>query len=341
VKALIVRLSAIGDVVHTLPALAALKRSGFEVGWVAEPRAGILLEEHPLVAHLTLARAAPFPVRPVLSAARSLRERRYDVALDFQGRWKSALWARLSGAPRVLGYLGPQRRDPLSALALTESVDLPSDLTHVIDRNLALLRPLGIEALGSRAFPMPPTSMQAASVDRALGELGLGPFVILNPGGGWVGKLWSPEGYGSVARALRDRGFASLVTWGPGEERLADRVVVASLGAAVRSFPATLLEYAELARRARLVVAADTGALHLGCAQGTPVVGIYGPTDPARNGPFSPRDVVVRRTPLCSPCSRRHCRIHEGVMQAIAPREVVRAIDQRLGISKGPSNLAV
>jgi len=156
--------------------------------------------------------------------------------------------------------------------------------------------------------------------------------VVLNPGGGWASKLWPPSHYGEVAKGLAERRISSLVTWGPGEERLAEEVVAASGGAAVRCFPTTLLEYVALVRRARLVVGADTGPLHLACAVGTPVVGIYGPTDPLRNGPFSAADVVVRRTPLCSPCHRRRCRIHEGVMEAITAGEVLRAIDHRLGM---------
>jgi heptosyltransferase I len=109
-------------------------------------------------------------------------------------------------------------------------------------------------------------------------------------------------------------------------------VVQASAGTAQRCFPTTLLEYLELARRARLVVAADTGPLHLACAVHTPVVGIFGPTDPARNGPFSPRDITVRRTPLCSPCHKRHCSVHEGVMEAVETSEVLAAVERRLGL---------
>jgi ADP-heptose:LPS heptosyltransferase len=156
---------------------------------------------------------------------------------------------------------------------------------------------------------------------------------MLNPGGGWESKRWSAENFGAVARALRERGLQGLVTFGPGEEPLAERVVRASDGAAVRCFPTTLLEYIELCRDTRLVVAADTGPLHVACAVGAPVLGLFGPTDPDRNGPFSSDDKVVRRVPLCSPCHRRRCRIHEGVMSSITPSEVVRAIDVRLGLT--------
>jgi lipopolysaccharide heptosyltransferase I len=333
-KALIVRLSSIGDVVHTLPALAALKRGNWEVAWLVEPAAAALLREHPMLSAVVVppGRRGFAPAR-ARAALRQLRAEACDVALDFQGLWKSAAWARASRAPRLLGFARPWRREGLSAMLLRETATLPPDLHHVIDKNLALLRPLGIDAVGSRNFPLPPTEAQSEAVRLKVAELELGPFAILNPGGGWTSKLWPAERYGSLARGLRERGLSALVTWGPGEEALADRVVGASEGAARRCFPTSLLEFAELARFARLVVAADTGPLHLACAVGTPVVGLYGPTDPARNGPFDSQDRVVRRIPLCSPCHRRRCRIHDGVMSAIAVGEVQRAIDARLAIT--------
>jgi len=332
VKTLVVRLSAIGDVVHTLPILSALHRSGFTVGWLVEAPARPLVEGHSFVTHVV---EAPGMRSFHLSAARqslaALREQGYDVALDPQGLWKSALWARLSGARRTIGYSAASRREGLSAVLLGETAELPEDAAHVIDKNLALLRAVGIEAVGSRDFGLPVSPRLAQGVQDRLDLMSINEFVVLNPGGGWPSKLWPPEAYGAVAAGLADRGLRSVVTWGPGEERLAERTVGASGGRAIKCFPTTLLEYLELARRARLVVAADTGPLHLACAAGVPVVGIYGPTDPARNGPFSPHDRVVRRTPLCCPCHRRRCVIHEGVMGAISTDEVLRAIDRRLG----------
>lgn len=333
-KALIVRLSSIGDVVHTLPCLAALRGSGWEAGWVVEPPARPLLNEHPLLNHLGAAPAASAGgFGSFRRTLKQLRSHGYDAAMDFQGLWKSAAWARLSGAKRVLGFDRPWRREGLSAVLLRERVALDVASPHVIDKNLALLRALDIEAVGSREFLLPPAPREAEDVTHRLDELGLATFVILNPGGGWTSKLWASDRYAEVARGLRTRGMPVLVTWGPGEERLADRVVGASAGAALKCFPTTLLEYVELARRSRLVVAADTGPLHLACAVDTPVVGLFGPTDPARNGPFSSSDVVVRRTPLCAPCHRRRCSLHDGVMDAIAPGEVLRAIERRLASS--------
>jgi ADP-heptose:LPS heptosyltransferase len=340
-EVLIVRLSAIGDVVHTLPVAAALQRRGWHVTWLVEPAARPLLEGNPAVAQVVPApRARVWLPGAVRATAAELRRTPRGVALDLQGLWKSAAWARLAGAPRVIGFAPRWRREPLSAVLLTEQVPLGPEAVHVIDKNLALLATLGISAHGLREFPLPPVDALRSRIAAALKDEDVADFVVLNPGGGWASKLWPPESFGRVAQGLRSRGLVSLVTWGPGEEKLADRVVAASAGAARRSFPTTLLEYVELARRARLVVAADTGPLHLACAAGVPVVGVFGPTDPARNGPWSPHDLVARRRPLCAPCHRHRCPIHEGVMHAIPPEEVLKAIDRRLG-AVAPVSVAV
>jgi ADP-heptose:LPS heptosyltransferase len=329
VRALLVRTSSIGDVVHTLPALAALHRHGWEAGWLVEPPSRVLLEENPLLAQVV---AAPsrraFSWSRALAAVRELRSHHYDAALDFQGLWKSAAWARLSGARRVVGWEKRARREPSSALLVGESVARTGG-GHVIDKNLALLRPLGIEAVGLREFPLPLSAEAVARVDAGL-RGAAEELVVLNPGGGWSSKLWPAERFGALAARLRAAGLRPLVSFGPGEESLADRVVAASSGAAERSFPTTLLDYVELARRARLVVAADTGPLHLACAVGTPVVALFGPTDPARNGPFDPDDVVVRRTPACAPCYSRTCLRHAGVMDEVSVEEVLSAVERRL-----------
>jgi lipopolysaccharide heptosyltransferase I len=342
VKALIVRLSSIGDVVHTLPTLAALRHHDWQAGWIVEPASRVLLEDSPALGQVVAAPAAKaFRWSEAKATVRALRERRYDVALDFQGLWKSAAWARLAGARRVVGFDRPWRREPASALLIGEKAELPLGRDHVIDKNLALLGPLGIEATGLREFPLPHSPDAVAQVDEGQRELVLRDFAILNPAGGWESKLWPPERYGAVAKGLREQGLRSVVTWGPGEEALAERVVASSDGAAVRSFPTTLLDYVELARRARLVIAADTGPLHLACAVGTPVVALFGPTDPARNGPFDPADEVIRRTPPCAPCYRRGCTRHTGIMAEIPAAEVLQAAERRLAATREPQTDAV
>jgi heptosyltransferase-1 len=340
VKALVVRLSSIGDVVHTLPVLAALQRHGWEAGWLVEPPARPLLDDNPLLAGVL---AAPsrrsFGGSRVLSTLRELRLGRYDVALDFQGLWKSAAWARLSGARRVVGWDRDSRREPSSA-ALLHEARRRDDTGHVIDKNLELLRALGIEAVGTREFPLPYKSDAVARVDRGLAET-KDPVAILNPGGGWPSKLWPAERFGELAKRLDTLGLAPLVTWGPGERGLADRVVAASDGKAHRAFETTLVDFVELARRARVVVAADTGPLHLACAVGAPVVALFGPTDPARNGPFASEDEVVREVPPCAPCYSRSCQRHRGIMEGIGVDAVLAAAARRLAVAREQGSHAV
>ena len=334
-RVLLVRLSSIGDVVHTLPALAALTRAGHEAGWIVEPAARPLLEGLPLLERGVV--ATPAARRVTLGSVRvvrsALRASSFDLALDFQGLWKSAMWARLSGAHRVLGFERAARREPSSALLMSERAPLPAGARHVIDKNLALLRPLGIDALGLREFPLPDLRSEERRVEDELRALGVDRFLILNPGGGWASKLWPAEAFGELARRLGADGLRALVTWGPGEEDLADRVAAASGGHARKGFATTLREYVALARRALLVVGADTGPVHLACAVETPVVALFGPTDPRRNGPFLDEDRVVRKVPLCAPCYRRECVTHSRIMASLSVDEVARAVRERLSVA--------
>jgi heptosyltransferase I len=341
VKALIVRLSSIGDVVHTLPLLGPLARHGWRVGWLTEPASQPLLADHALVDHVTMAPAArAFSFAHARRAAGALRAQRYDVALDVQGLWKSAVWARLAGAGRVIGPGPSARREPWSAWLARERIEPPADARHVIDKNLALLRPLGIDGLGAREFGLPRFELEAGKIRQQLGGMAIeAPVAVLNPGGGWESKRWPPERFGALAVELRERGLVPVVTWGPGEERLAERVVAASGGTARRCFATSLRELVELLRCARLVVANDTGPLQLACAVGAPVVALFGPTDPVRNGPFSPADETVRSIPPCAPCHRRRCPVHEGVMSRIEVAEVVAAVDRRL--AGAPTRIAL
>lgn len=333
-RLLLVRLSAIGDIVHSLPTAAVLAEAGYEVVWAVQPAGRPLIAGNPAVATCVVIPArSPFVPRAISQAMTELRAARTDIALDLQGLWKSGFWARVSGAKRRIGFGRAARREPLSSLLLTERHDLPTGVTHVIDKNLALLRALGLDAVGRRDFPLPPFEREAARVDRELAALSIERPILFHPGGGWSSKLWPPELYGELASRLARRRIPTLVGWGPGEEELAQRVVVASGGTAIASFPASLLELAALAQRARAIVAADTGPLHLACAVGTPAVALFGPTDPARNGPWNPADVVLARRPPCFPCHRRECATHRGILHEIPVAEVEQALLARIGLA--------
>ena len=333
-RLLLVRLSAIGDIVHTLPAAAALAAASYEVVWAVQPAGRPLVAGNSAVAAcVEIPASRPFRPGAVSGAIAALRAARPEIALDMQGLWKSGFWARASGARRRIGWGGPARREPMSSLLLSERHALPAGVVHVINKNLALLAALGLDAVGNRDFPLPPFEREAARVDRELAALGLERPVLFHPGGGWSSKLWPAESYGELASRLARRRIPTLVSWGPGEEGLAQRVVAASGGTAIACFPASLLEFAALARRARAIVAADTGPLHLACAVGAPAVALFGPTDPARNGPWNRADRVLSRRPPCFPCHRRDCATHRGILSTLPVDEVEQALLARIGLA--------
>jgi ADP-heptose:LPS heptosyltransferase len=334
-RVLIVRLSSIGDVVHTMPLAVALQKAGHDVGWAVEPASAPLvraMRNGPRVFVVPPAKGWNTAAR--YEIALDLRDFRPEIAIDAQGLWKSALWTRVTGAARTLGWPANERREPTSALLLRERATIPEGAVHMIDRHLAL----GAKLLEPPQIPG--GRIERPAVDLEIPEAALrmaedwaerGPFAAISPGGGWNGKLLPAEHWGQVAHALRAKGLASVILWGPDEHALAEEVVAASQKTAVLAPKTTLLELAAFARTSAVFLAADTGPLHIACAVGGPVVGLFGPTDPARNGPWNPDDVVVRREPPCAPCYKRDCPTHEGIMSRIPLEDILQAVDRRRG----------
>jgi len=332
---LIVRLGALGDIVHALPLAAALRATwpDARIDWLVDVKHRAVLDQ---VGGLST--IVPVDTRRlggdtgVVPVVRRLRAARYDVAIDAQGLLKSALLARLAGAGRVVGLARGHLREPLAGWAYHDAVEPAGP--HVVDHALALA-----EAAGAAAGPPRFTLQSPASdvVARVRGELGLGagqPFAVINPGAAWPNKRWPPERFGAVARHLRARhGWPSIVAWGPGEEDLARAVVAAAGGAAALAPMTTLGELLAIVGAAGLVVSGDTGPLHLAAALGTPIVGIYGPTDPVRNGPWSPADVTLSRNGACACHHQRRCTAAGWCLEGLAVDEVSAAVDRRLGTS--------
>jgi lipopolysaccharide heptosyltransferase I len=326
VNLLVVRLGALGDIVHTVPAIAALLRAlpEAQVDWLVE-------RKHRAVLDLFDVNVRPIEIEggsvgAFLSAMRGLRGNHYDVALDFQGLLKSAVLARSSGAHRVVGFAREALREPLASRFYTEHVD-PGNARHIIAKNLSLLRAVGVE---SETIDVPLRRLQAdGSSERR---------VVLNPGAGWPNKQWPPDRFGAVAAGLREaRRLRSVVTWGPGEESLARSVVDASDGAAELAPPTTLAQLTSLIASAALVVSGDTGPIHLAAAAGTPIVGLYGPTDPARNGPWSASDLAVSRYAECVCHHKRQCHRATPCLDDITVGEVLAAAEARLDRARGKS----
>lgn len=339
-RLLVVRLSSLGDVVHAIPAAAALRRAfpAARIDWLAGERCRELVELVPVIdrclAAPRLRAATAFP-----RLLRALRAARYDAAIDFQGLLKSAVLARAAGARRVIGFGPGQLRERAARLLYTETPDVGSP-AHVIHKNLALAAALGA---AQRPAEFPLADPQSDAVERARQALGGaqgGEFALLNPGAAWASKRWPAERFGALAdRLRRERGLPSIVAWGPGERELAERVVAASDTAAAAAPPTGIADLVALSRAATVMVAGDTGPLHVAAAAGAPVVGLYGPSDPRRNGPWSAADRVVSRCGACH-CRRdrpaaagvvRRCTRAESCMAAIPVDEVAAAVQRRIG----------
>ena len=368
---LIIRLSSLGDVVHALPAAAALRRAFPEsrIDWLVEERWLPLLAGNPdldeVITADTIAWRRSLMRRATWQAMRRCRRqllaRRYQIAMDFQGLYKSGLMARLSGAKEVFGFDARFCREP-GAAVFYDRVIVP-DGTHVVDLNLSLARqvhlalsPQGV--VGSLArrtvteyvsasevkakFPdevkffLPRSEEAEAYVKQQLAAAQVTKFLVVNPGGGWKSKCWLPERYGELCRRLiRSRGsptqgWSAVVSYGPGEESLVDAVRQAAGDVTLAAFPADLRQLMALLRRAAIFIGGDTGPLHLAVAVGTPVVGLYGPTDPARNGPYSALDVVVCNREYGGVTHRREWE-YSLSMLSITVEQVIGAVEQRLG----------
>jgi len=335
---LIVRLGALGDVVHAIPVAAALRRAfpDARIDWLVSAKHREILDLVPVIDRRLVIndRGDASGGTSLLAAIRELRRSRYDVAIDLQGLIKSAVLARASGAPRVVGFSSRYARERAARLFYTDAYDPgrgglydPRETRHVVDINLGLLSVLGITA-PVREFPIEDVDSDAA---RAMREQTGGRYALLNPGAAWPNKRWPPSRLAAIARELRARhGLMSVVLWGPGEEALAAEVVAGADGGAVMSPKTSIADLVALARRAALMVSGDTGPTHIAAALGTPIVGIYGPTRPARNGPMSPLDVTVSRDSVCQCHHLRRCKLDRMCLLDIEVAEVLDAVERRL-----------
>jgi lipopolysaccharide heptosyltransferase I len=346
-RILIVRLSALGDIVHAVPVLAALRRHdpAAEIDWLVEEAYEPILALVDGLRQRIVVRAAA-EVRPrdetrdensprfvagptgYLRAVAYLRRQGYDVALDLQGLIKSAVWARLSGARRVVGFARGHLREPQAAWLYHEEV-APPHPAHVIHKNLAVAAHLGASITPVR---LPIDGDMRPEVRDALGAIVNGArYAVLNPGAAWPNKRWPAERFGAVAAELRQRhGLVSLITWGPAERPLAEAIVAASGGAARVSPPTSVADLIGIMRGAAVVISGDTGPLHIAAAAGVPLVGLYGPTWPELNGPWDPADLVISRAEACQCHHKRRCLTGAPCIETIGVAEVIEAADRRL-----------
>jgi lipopolysaccharide heptosyltransferase I len=329
VKILLVRLGSLGDLVHTLPVAAALRQADphHRIDWLVDRRHRELLDLSPVIDSRIAVDTRS--LGSLIRVIPNLRRQQYDVAFDLQGLIKSALLARASGACRVVGFPTPLLRERAASVFYTETAGV--DAAHIIQKNLSMLRALGIGHVRAE-FPL--TNGKPDVVAAARAQLGIKddePFAIINPSGGWPNKRWPAVFFAEVASMLKVRhGLSSIVLWGPGERQLAEDVVGAARGSAAVSPQTGMAELISLTSAAAVMVSGDTGPTHIAAAVGTPLVGIYGPTDPDRNGPWVSRDLTVSRFDVCQCHYERRCHAKRWCLLDLLPKEVMDRVDERL-----------
>jgi lipopolysaccharide heptosyltransferase I len=339
-KILIVKLGSLGDIMHTIPAQQRIAQEvpGAEIHWLTEPPYEEFLRRISGLSRVWLAdtkkwRKTIFSLPEVIHLIRSLRRQKFHIALDFQGLVKSALLARLSGAGRVVGFVPHQSREPASRHFYSETV-LGDDGSqpHIIEINLQLARSLGCASNG--ASPLIPLDIPSEAFDYVEDQLSQRKIVkpiLVNPGAGWVTKLWPLKDYAALLLRIQEElGCATLLTYGPGEEDMVKETRAILAPHPLEAFPTTLLQLAALCHRSRLLIAGDTGPLHLAVALGTPTVAILGPTSPWRNGPFNQEDQIVKRYLPCSNSYKRTC--NEFICMDIPVKDVFDAVTRRLDL---------
>jgi heptosyltransferase-1 len=345
-RLLIVRLSAMGDVLHALPAVGALRQAfpAAKIGWVIEERWAELLcapgtarcgersEQRPVADCVHTVRLKEWrrslfsrqTARQISHAWNEVRAAGYDVAVDIQGSIRSAVLARWSKAPEIFGPIEPWEKP--AAWFYTHKVITREQ--HVVEQAHSLAEAIVGGPLDEATPELPRDPRSENSVNSKLEQLRLVNFALLNPGAGWGAKQWPAERYGAVARELAKAGLPSVVNYGPGEEGLAD-IVMRESGGAARPMQSTISELMALLRRAKLFIGGDTGPMHLAAALKVPVVALFGPTDPARNGPYGTARVVLRDS-VSVTSHRRSAGPDPGLLR-IQVEDVLQAAEKLLG----------
>ena len=316
-RILMVRMSAMGDIVHTLPCAATLRR-GFpnaEIDWLVEERWSGLLDGNPHVTQVQTVQRRDWS--DLVGVIARLRQRRYDCALDFQGLIKSAAIAKACGVKELVGFETDALREKLAAAAYNRQVNVAAN-AHVVEKNLALAQSTGVdEAVLDFVLP--------AGTDSRPFE---GKYLTVSPSAGWQAKRWPLENYAELAaRVHAEIGWPVAINLGPGEDALAQPIIDKMPAGRAKVVQGDIPTLIGLVRGSAAFVAGDTGPLHIAAAVGTPVVAIFGATDPQRNGPYSPhcskRTRVVRAADVETTYSRSAS--DEGVAR-VSVDDVFRAL---------------
>ncbi len=338
-RILIIRLSSFGDILHTLPAFDSLRRAfpAARIDWLVEQRVQSILRtvegiDQILTLDTESLRKHPWSLplwRDCISFIADLRRRHYDLAIDFQGLIKTGFLAFVSGAKDRVGFGKQLVREKPAHWFYHRGADGGPARAHIARLNSMLAEFAG-GVSSERLVPLRAEAADSELVQERLAAEGVSSYIIINPGGGWSTKLWHPTKFAALAdRIEAELRLRVLVTTGPGEGILYDQISLHCKRRPPLHLKLTFNQLIPLCIGARVLVAGDTGPFHLACALGTPVVGIFGPTSPIRNGPLSSEDEAVHRTLPCSFCHSRTCPTQNECMD-ISVSEVFAAVQRRL-----------
>ncbi len=281
---LVVRLGSLGDIVHTFPAVAGLRESfpAAEIVWLTHPRWKSFVESSALTSQVWAVETRSFAsFRKII---RCIRATKFDAAIDYQGLWKSAALPFLGGVGKRIGFSSATIREAGVPILYTGRVHTTA--AHIADRNGELSLRAGAKQ-GVATVSLRVSQDDEAFVREDINTKEIVRYVVLSPGGGWRSKCWPPERFGALCSMIHNSlGVRCILNFGPGEEELVAAVAAASGGANPLPYRSELGQLMALLRNALCIVGGDTGPLHLAVALGTPAVALFGPTDPARNGPY-------------------------------------------------------
>jgi lipopolysaccharide heptosyltransferase I len=326
-RILIVKLSSIGDVVHTLPALSALRKQfpRSYIAWVVKKHVAGIIIGHPYLDKVII-------YEDLIKAIREIRRLKFDLAIDFQGLFRSGFITFASGAKIRLGFSRANSQE-LSRIFINHKITPREEDRHVIDKNLSLLRPLGIEEVKKKEFIISVSEREREYIANFLREENIGVsevLVGLHPGTSWPTKCWIEKGWADLAdRLLEELKVKPIFLWGPGEEELVDRIVKMMRNKPLVSCRINLKELVCLLSKCRLFVGGETGPLHIACAVNIPTVALIGPTDSVRNGPYGQGHIILEKDLPCRRCWKYSCR-RLDCMNLITPDEVFSAVERQL-----------
>jgi lipopolysaccharide heptosyltransferase I len=326
---LLVRLSSLGDIVHTVPAFAALRASfpGARIDWVVDERWSQLVEMIVGVDEVIPLNRSPLGVAACVTR---LRGAQYSCAVDFQGLYRSAVLMRSAGAARTIGFDRTAAREPGASFFYSERV-VPSG-RHVAEMNVELAVRAGARTPSVLQFPLRVPEYELQRMREKMSAEGTPDYVVVSPGGGWQSKCWTPERYGALCAELwRRHGLRAMVNVSPSQGELGRSVVSAAGEANPVIVAPPLRELAATLAGARLVIGADTGPVHLAAALGTRVVALFGPTDPARNGPL-PRGTVLRNA-AAEESTYKRGKTYSETMLSVSVEQVLEAAELEMSLA--------